>query len=473
VPVDMEREARTLRLVLQQRGLAHLRVVKRGKALTIVSGPESDPDPEVRLTHIPPRSWRLDLRHHSGRWDQTPFVGSLGEMVEMAADIGRLADHDSPGAGNPGDTSDPSHYCAGDPLPDGWVFEEGIVDVDPGTACPAPEDVDDAATEDCCPVYVYQGLACELLRTEPNQVLHAFGTGSSWAPSDSGTSEVRDLCVYRALFTSTGACCGRPLLESGRAVVAAVTAGPRWSAPAAVAVGGLSAADRRRVAAWWSRAAQLEHASIASFARFTLDLMRFGAPPALLVDAHRAGLDEIAHAQLCFALAGASAGEALEASTLPLSSGAGPADRAAFAEAVVREGCVGETLAAIDAAARLHRATDPEIRRVLAIVVEDESRHAALAWRTLAWLLADDADDALRAHVDRVFADARRTLPSDLVSAGDAVPSHGLIDDGERVAALRAGWGRVIDPAWAEVSMGASHGTHATPKLRSGTPMWG
>lgn len=387
----------------------------------------------------------------------------------LAVQIAVLIATGCTGAGSPS-----SDYCGGDPLPQGWVFQEGIVDVDPGTACPAPEDVGDASAEDCCPVYVYQGQACELLRTEPNQVLHASGTGSSWAPSDSGTSEVRDLCVYQAVFESTGGCCGRPLLEAGRAVVAGVTTGPRWAALAAVAVGGLSTADRRRVGAWWSRAAQFEHASIASFARFTLDLMRFGAAPALLVDAHRAGLDEVAHSQLCFAVAGACAGEALEPSTLPLSWAASPADRASFAEAVVREGCVGETLAAIDAAARLHRATDPEIRRVLAVIVEDESRHASLAWRTLTWLLADDTDGALRVLVDRIFADARETLTSDLVSAGDAVPSHGLIDDWERTAALRAGWARVIDPAWAEVSTGVSSGSRAVtvPENTPPTQAW-
>jgi hypothetical protein len=104
----MDREARSLVVVLEMHGLTHLRVTKRGKALTIVSGPESHPDPEARLTHIPPRSWRLDLRHHSGRWEQTPFVGTLGEMVDTAVGMGRLADWSS-ATGNPGDTSDPSH----------------------------------------------------------------------------------------------------------------------------------------------------------------------------------------------------------------------------------------------------------------------------------------------------------------------------------------------------------------------------
>ena len=42
-----------------------------------------------------------------------------------------------------------------------------------------------------------------------------------------------------------------------------------------------------------------EHASVASFARFTLDLLSLGAPPGLLSAAFHAGQEEISHTQLC------------------------------------------------------------------------------------------------------------------------------------------------------------------------------
>ena len=109
MPIDMEREARALRSTLADRGLEHLHVTKRGKALTILSGPKDDADPEVRLTLLGPGSWRLDLRHHSGRWDQTPLVGELAGMVEVAESMGRLQDLGPPGSWNSGATSDPSH----------------------------------------------------------------------------------------------------------------------------------------------------------------------------------------------------------------------------------------------------------------------------------------------------------------------------------------------------------------------------
>lgn len=92
--VDLEHEAWALRRILADRGLTHLNVTKRGKALTIRNGS----DPEVRLTHLERGAWRLDFHHHSGRWDQTPFVGDVAEMVDMAESMGRLEDFGPPGS---------------------------------------------------------------------------------------------------------------------------------------------------------------------------------------------------------------------------------------------------------------------------------------------------------------------------------------------------------------------------------------
>ena len=104
MPIDMDREARTLRILLSEGGLTHLHVKKRGKALTIASGPEDDPDPEARLTLLGQGKWRLDLRHHAGRWEQTPFVGDMAELVDTAASMGRLDDFGPSGPWNQGDT---------------------------------------------------------------------------------------------------------------------------------------------------------------------------------------------------------------------------------------------------------------------------------------------------------------------------------------------------------------------------------
>ncbi|MFZ5897429.1 MAG: hypothetical protein ACOY0T_40625 [Myxococcota bacterium] len=59
----------------------------------------------------------------------------------------------------------------------------------------------------------------------------------------------------------------------------------------------------------WARAACFEHASIASFNRFSLELLALGAPGDLVERANRAALDEVRHARLCFALASVYAGD--------------------------------------------------------------------------------------------------------------------------------------------------------------------
>ena len=56
----------------------------------------------------------------------------------------------------------------------------------------------------------------------------------------------------------------------------------------------------------WSLAARFEHASIASFNKFSLELLAVGAPGTLVAAANRAALQEVEHAQACFAAASAT-----------------------------------------------------------------------------------------------------------------------------------------------------------------------
>lgn len=109
MPLDMDREVRALQHALSTRKLAHLRVTKRGKALTILSGSDAQPWPEARLTFVLAGRWRLDLPLFNGKWEQTPFQGGIAELVDDAISIGRLDDPGPPHGGNQGDTSDPSH----------------------------------------------------------------------------------------------------------------------------------------------------------------------------------------------------------------------------------------------------------------------------------------------------------------------------------------------------------------------------
>ncbi|HEU4537511.1 MAG TPA: hypothetical protein VFS00_25505, partial [Polyangiaceae bacterium] len=133
----------------------------------------------------------------------------------------------------------------------------------------------------------------------------------------------------------TGSTCaiGRPLLIAGRPQTARPAERADWAARGSVfgaldgltgldGLDGLDAGLRAALAQHWLDVAALEHASVASFARFTLELLALGAPPALVAEAQRAGLDEVAHAEVAYALASAYAGRRF---------GPGPLDLAGMA----------------------------------------------------------------------------------------------------------------------------------------------
>jgi hypothetical protein len=160
----------------------------------------------------------------------------------------------------------------------------------------------------------------------------------------------------------------------------------------------------------WLDDACMEHASIASFARFSLQLIALGAPPDLIAEAHRAGLDEIEHARHCFAIASRLLGRPVGPGPLPMADVTIETSLAHVAAETVREGCVGETLASLYAREQRDVARDPEIRDALEVIAEDEARHAELAWRFVRWALANGGPE-VREAVTRAFEEALSTLP--------------------------------------------------------------
>lgn len=216
----------------------------------------------------------------------------------------------------------------------------------------------------------------------------------------------KDACCYT--FPQNAPCCGRPFTVDGRATVAEVVVRAGWfgaSSAAPAGVSHLDAALRRDLAEGWRRDARMEHASIASFARFVLDLVAVGAPADVMRDAGAALLDEVEHARLCFALASRFAGEPL--APAPLAAAAMPTARDfdEILRSAVIEGCVGETAAAFVASQRLAAARDPEARAALTRIAEDEARHAELAFRFVAWAIRERGE-AARSVVVEAFASA-------------------------------------------------------------------
>jgi hypothetical protein len=211
---------------------------------------------------------------------------------------------------------------------------------------------------------------------------------------------------------------------------------------------------RAALAAAWLEDARSEHASVASFARATLELLALAAPPALVAACQRAGLDEVEHARVCFALAAGYAGAARGPGPLPAVAPR-PADLVRLACDTFVEGCVGETTAALAAARAARRCADPAVAAALARISDDEADHAALAWATVAWAAGRGGEPvraALRALADRLHADVLAAAAPPADPDADLLARHGRLDLAARHACERDAWAQLIAPAVDELA---------------------
>lgn len=184
---------------------------------------------------------------------------------------------------------------------------------------------------------------------------------------------------------------GRPFLVAQQARVAPTVARRDWCTQGALpATLHLTPGERAALASHWTRAGQMEHASIAAFARFSLQLLSLGAPSELVEACNRALADETAHAQLCFGLATAYAGRAIGPGPLDISGSLQATSLTEIVDLVLVEGCFGETGAALEALEAADSATDPVVVAAYSQIASDEQRHAELAFRFVRWALERD-----------------------------------------------------------------------------------
>jgi hypothetical protein len=208
---------------------------------------------------------------------------------------------------------------------------------------------------------------------------------------------------------------GRPFLVSGQPRLAPCAVRADWygerldeRALAADADPALRAA----IARGWLEQGLMEHASVAAFARFTLQLLSLGAPADLVAASASAMGDEIRHARDCFALARRHLDHDVGPAPLPLGGALDEPDLSAIVLSTLREGCIGETVAALEAAEALLHCQDPPARAVLERIAVEEGRHAELAWRFVAW--------ALRAGPPSLLHHVRATFRAELRAPGAA-----------------------------------------------------
>lgn len=298
----------------------------------------------------------------------------------------------------------------------------------------------DAGTPDADTAALFDVNGCLPANLVEDGCCNPAVTGPTWTGSS---------CCY---VHCTGACCGRPFVVDGQARVAAVRERDDWTAIAAsvataatppasgvhrsaqaVAESALDPETRARIATAWAHDASMEHASVASFARFTLELLALGAPADLVVASVDASRDEVEHAVACFAIASRYAGKNLGPARLDVGGASPAADLASAVSAAIVEGCIGETLSALLAEARLARAEDAEVRATLRRIANEEARHAELAWRFVGWAITAGGD-AIRDAATRAFASALAKTPQTWDSSlGEIAPAtlraHGLLDE--------------------------------------------
>ncbi len=150
---------------------------------------------------------------------------------------------------------------------------------------------------------------------------------------------------------------------------------------------------RERLVQHWLEQAQLEHASIASFARARLELLSLGAPRELLQAYIQAARDELDHTQVCLGVAQSWGAPRTRLGALYLPhydrSQVPAMDRqtalTALAANTLDEAFEPEASAALGLYRASQRATCPALGALLSQVAHDERRHAAIALATLRW----------------------------------------------------------------------------------------
>jgi hypothetical protein len=131
-----------------------------------------------------------------------------------------------------------------------------------------------------------------------------------------------------------------------------------------------------------AQAAHLEAASVAAFERIARELAALGAPAELVARAHRAAIEETAHARILGRLA-------RDDGALPPPFHARPyALRSAFELALDNavERCVNETYGALVLHVQALLAEDAVTRAAFASIAEDEASHAELSADLADWL---------------------------------------------------------------------------------------
>lgn len=230
--------------------------------------------------------------------------------------------------------------------------------------------------------------------------------------------------VLAGLLSTFGFSRGRQLRRRGRVLLPPVAEGGAWASSGFVLAGAHLAP--LGLAEQWRENGRTEHASVASFARLTLDLMALGAPPELVTSTNRDALDEIRHTEACFSLARALDGQSASPGAFPEAQRACTLPRtrvfalATLAVTSLVDGALHEGVSARIIGKLARRCENQVIAGVLKQIAADEGRHAAHGWDVVEWCLAEGG-----APVAQALLGALGVLPERMRSQLPAAASDG------------------------------------------------
>jgi hypothetical protein len=181
------------------------------------------------------------------------------------------------------------------------------------------------------------------------------------------------------------------------------------------------------VVAAWTQMAREEHASVAAFARFTLEMLQLGAPMELVALCSQAQAEEVRHTQLTLSVASQLSGATLELGELDMGGALDGRDLRTVTLDVVREGCINETVSALLAMEGRDRAVDPRAVEALSIIADDEARHSELAWKFVRWALVQDP--SLRDEVVSILRSFQPDVTAEPRIDADALAAFGVLDE--------------------------------------------
>ena len=218
----------------------------------------------------------------------------------------------------------------------------------------------------------------------------------------------------------------------------------------------------KRIGAHWLQQAEAEHASIASFARHTLQLMSIGAPSMLLAASQEASLDEIRHAKICYGIASAFLGADFFPGSLEVTDSMSQMNIKDIIQSLVQDGCIEESLSAMEARFQARWTDIPAIKDSLETIAMEEASHAQLAWDTISWIVGrypeqkqfviETFREAFEAHWGNLsnYIDTTDSNIFLVQCEGNSMRRFGILTNKDKGLIRKAGVELVIEPAFSE-----------------------